>query len=130
LRNLFDGEFVARILVVEDDADNQELVTRFLKRHGHDVLLATDGLGGLKAAQEHLPGLILMDLGLPVLDGWEASRRIRADARTRHIPIIALTAHALSDDVTKAIDLGIDDYELKPVVYEQLMKKIAKFVKE
>lgn len=120
---------MARILVVEDDADNQELVTRFLKRHGHDVLLATDGMAGVKAAQEHLPDLILMDLGLPILDGWEASRRIRSETGTAHIPIIALTAHALSHDVTKAIDLGIDDYELKPVVYQQLMKKIAKFVK-
>jgi CheY-like chemotaxis protein len=126
---LFDGEFVARILVVEDDADNQELVMRFLKRQGHEVLLATDGLAGVTAAQEHVPDLILMDLGLPVLDGWEASRRIRSDTVTAHIPIIALTAHALSDEVSKAIELGINDYELKPVVYQQLMKKIAKFVK-
>jgi two-component system, cell cycle response regulator DivK len=116
---------MARILVVEDDADNQELVTRFLKRHGHDVLLATDGMAGVKAAQELVPDLILMDLGLPVLDGWEASRRIRANTATAHTPIIVLTAHALSDEVTKAINLGIDDYELKPVVYQQLMKKIA-----
>jgi two-component system, cell cycle response regulator DivK len=126
---LLDGKFMARILVVEDDADNQELVTRFLKRQGHEVLLATDGLAGVKAAQEHVPDLILMDLGLPVLDGWEASRRIRSDAGTARIPIIALTAHALSDEVTKAIELGINDYELKPVVYQQLMKKIAKFVR-
>jgi two-component system, cell cycle response regulator DivK len=125
---LFDGGFVARILVVEDDADNQELVTRFLKREGHEVFLATDGLAGVEAAQTHLPDLILMDLGLPVLDGWEASRRIRSNTGTAHIPIIALTAHALSDEVTKAIALGIDDYELKPVVYRQLMEKIVKFV--
>jgi two-component system, cell cycle response regulator DivK len=127
--SLFDEKFMARILVVEDDADNQELVTRFLKRNGHVVLLATDGMAGVTAAQEHVPDLILMDLGLPVLDGWEASKRIRSNAGTARIPIIALTAHALADDVTKAIDLGIDDYELKPVVYQQLMKKIAKFIK-
>jgi two-component system, cell cycle response regulator DivK len=121
---------MARILVVEDDADNQELVTRFLKRDGHEVLLAPDGLAGIKAAEEHVPDLILMDLGLPLLDGWEASRRIRSNAGTAHIPIIALTAHALTGDVTKAMEHGIDDYELKPVVYQQLMKKIAKFVKD
>jgi two-component system, cell cycle response regulator DivK len=120
---------MARILVVEDDANNQELVTRFLKRQGHEVLLAQDGLAGVKAAEEHVPDLILMDLGLPLLDGWEASLRIRSNTQTAHIPIIALTAHALSEDVTKAMKYGIDDYELKPVVYQQLMKKIEKFVK-
>jgi CheY-like chemotaxis protein len=120
---------MARILVVEDDANNQELVTRFLKRQGHEVLLAEDGLAGVKAAEEQLPDLILMDLGLPVMDGWEASRRIRSNTGTAHIPIIALTAHALSGDVTKAMKHGIDDYELKPVVYKQLMTKIAKLVK-
>jgi len=120
---------MARILVVEDDADNQELVTRFLKRQGHEVLLARDGLTGVVAAEEDVPDLILMDLGLPVLDGWEASRRIRSNAATAHIPIIALTAHALSGDVAKALEHGIDYYELKPVVYQHLMKKVAKFVK-
>ena len=120
---------MARILVVEDDADNQELITRFLKRNGHLVLLAPDGLAGVRAAQEHVPDLILMDLGLPVLDGWEAAHRIRSNTETSHIPIIALTAHALSEEVTRALERGIDDYELKPVVYQRLMAKIAKLVK-
>jgi CheY-like chemotaxis protein len=120
---------MARILVVEDDADNQELITRFLKRSGHEVLMAADGLAGVMAAREHVPDLILMDLGLPVLDGWEASRRIRSNPGTAHIPIIALTAHALTDEVNKALALGVDDYELKPVVYQKLMVKIAKFLK-
>lgn len=120
---------MAKILVVEDDADNQELVTRFLKRNGHVVLLAPDGLAGVQAAQQHVPDLILMDLGLPVLDGWEAAHRIRSNTETSHIPIIALTAHALSEEVTRALERGIDDYELKPVVYQRLMTKIAKLVK-
>jgi CheY-like chemotaxis protein len=119
---------MARILVVEDDADNQELVIRFLKHERHEVVLAPDGLAGVRAAQEHLPELILMDLGLPVLDGWEAAQLIRKNSATAHIPIIALTAHALSEEVTRAVESGINDYELKPVVYQRLMKKIERFL--
>jgi two-component system cell cycle response regulator DivK len=92
-------------------------------------LQVIDNAQGVTAAKKHVRDLILMDLGLPVLDGWEASRRIRSNTGTAHIPIIALTAHALTEDVAKAMKHGIDDYELKPVVYQQLMKKIAKFVK-
>jgi len=121
---------MAKVLVVEDDADNQELITRFLKRSGHVVLLAPDGLAGVQAAQEHVPDLILMDLGLPVLDGWEAAHRIRSNSETAHIPIIALTAHALSEEVTRALERGINDYELKPVVYQRLMTKISKLVQK
>ncbi len=116
---------MARILVVEDDADNQELVTRFLRRSGHRVINALDGFAGVKEAREQMPDLILMDLGLPGMDGWEASRRIRDDPETSHIPIIALTAHAFTDEVAKALEAGIDSYELKPVVYQRLMEKIA-----
>ena len=118
----------AVILVVEDDAANQELVTRFLKREGYTVFQATDGITGVRAAQEHLPDLIVMDLGLPVMDGWEAARLIRSSPKTAHIPIIALTAHALSSDVSKATQAGFDAYETKPVVYQRLMKKIGSFV--
>ena len=120
---------MATILVVEDDDANQELVTRFLRRDGYRVLLAVDGLAGVKAALEHVPDLILMDLGLPVLDGWEAARRIKSSPETAHIPIIALTAHTLSDDVYRARDAGCDAYETKPVAYKRLMKKIGTFVK-
>jgi two-component system cell cycle response regulator DivK len=116
---------MARILVVEDDADNQELVTRFLRRAGHRVINALDGFAGVKEAREQLPDLILMDLGLPEMDGWEASRRIRENPETSGIPIIALTAHAFTDEVAKAVEAGIDSYELKPVVYQRLMEKIA-----
>jgi len=120
---------MARILVVEDDADNQELVVRFLKREGHQVVHAPDGLAGVEAAEQHVPDLILMDLGLPVLDGWEAAQRIKSNSETKHIPIIALTAHAMSEEVSKAMKAGVDDYELKPVAYRRLMQKIAKLLK-
>lgn len=119
------GGEVARILIVEDDADNQELVTRFLRRSGHEVFLAPDGFAGVAAAREHLPDLILMDLGLPGMDGWEASRSIRNDPATAQIPIIALTAHAFTQEVNRAVAAGIDSYELKPIVYQRLMQKIA-----
>ncbi len=119
---------MAVILVVEDDEANQELVTRFLKRAGHRVLVAMDGMAGVTAALEHVPDLILMDLGLPGLDGWDAAKRIKSSPRTAHIPIIALTARALTEDVFKAREVGCDAYETKPVVYQRLMKKIEAFV--
>jgi len=118
---------MAVILVVEDDEANQELVLRFLRRSGYQVLLAADGNAGIHAARQHVPDLILMDLGLPGLDGWEAAQRIKSAPETAHIPIIALTAHTISDDVRKAVEVGIDAYETKPVVYQRLMKKIAAF---
>ena len=121
---------MAVILVVEDDEANQELVTRFLKRSGHQVLLATDGIGGVKAALEHVPDLIVMDLGLPGLDGWEAAQRIKSSPRTARVPIIALTAHTLSDDVKKAVAAGIDAFETKPVVYHRLMRRLRTLIED
>jgi two-component system cell cycle response regulator DivK len=100
-------------------------VTRFLKRCGHRVLLAADGAAGVAAASEHVPDLILMDLNLPGMDGWEAARLIKSKPETAHVPIIALTALRLSGDVGKALGAGIDAYETKPLVYQRLMKKIA-----
>lgn len=119
---------MALILVVEDDEANQELVTRFLKRDGHRVLVAGDGLLGVQLACEHVPDLIVMDLRLPVLDGWEAAHRIKTNAKTSGIPIIALTAHALPEDVFKAKQAGCDAFETKPVVYERLLKKVDALV--
>lgn len=119
---------MALILVVEDDAANRELVTRFLRRDGHLVLQAMDGMAAVRAAQEHNPNLIVMDLGLPGLDGWEASRQIKASPETSHIPIIALTAHTLSEDVYKAREVGCDAFDTKSVVYQRLMKKIEAFL--
>lgn len=123
------GQVMALILVVEDDPANQELVSPFLRREGHAVLQAMDGAAGVRTATERNPDLIFMDLGLPIMDGWEATRRIRANPETAHIPIIALTAHMQSEDVLKALEAGVDAYETKPVVYQRLMKKIAAFVK-
>jgi two-component system cell cycle response regulator DivK len=115
---------MAQILVVEDDEANQELVSRFLRRCGHKVLLAEDGASAVEAAVEHIPDLIIMDLSLPGMDGWEAAGLIRSKPETAHVPIIALTAHKLSGDVSKALGAGINAYETKPVVYQRLMKKI------
>ncbi len=115
---------MALILVVEDDEANQELLMRFLRRCGHQVLLAADGIAAVARASEHVPDLILMDLNLPGMDGWEAAKLIRSKPETAQVPIIALTAHRLSGDIEKAIGAGIDAYETKPVVYQRLMKKI------
>jgi CheY-like chemotaxis protein len=120
---------MALILVVEDDPANQELVSPFLRREGHRVLQAMDGAAGVRTARERNPDLIFMDLGLPIMDGWEAIRRIRANPETAHIPIVALTSHTGSEDVLKALEAGVDAYETKPVVYQRLMKKIARFVR-
>ncbi|MGD0302258.1 MAG: response regulator [Bryobacteraceae bacterium] len=116
------------ILVVEDNEANLELVTRFLRREGHQVLCAANGQAGVSMAQEHVPDLILMDLGMPGMDGWEATQQIRSTPKCAHIPVIALTAHSLAEDVRKAIVVGFDAYETKPVVYRRLMDKIREFV--
>lgn len=118
------------ILVVEDNEANLELVTRFLQRNWHTVLSATDGASGVRAALEHIPDLILMDLGLPGMDGWEAAKLIRSSPRSAHIPMIALTAHSLAEDVRKAIAVGFNAYETKPVVYQRLMKKVKEFLND
>jgi CheY-like chemotaxis protein len=115
---------MGKILVVEDDETNREILSRFLKRDGHEVLLAENGREGVAMATGELPDLILMDLSLPEMDGWEATRRIKGQERTSTIPIVVLTAHALTDDVIKAMQAGCDHYETKPVVYPRLMRKI------
>jgi CheY-like chemotaxis protein len=115
---------MARILVVEDNEANQELVTRFLRREGFEVIQATDGVTGVALAQSQVPDLILMDLSLPELDGWEATRQIRANPATATIPIIALTAHAFAEEVKDALLAGCNQYETKPLVYRRLIKKI------
>src|SRR5271154_2838434 len=110
---------MAIILVVEDCDDSMELTTRFLRRSGHVVLQAGDGEAGIRAATEYHPDLIVMDLDLPGLDGWEAAKQIRLNDETAHIPLIALTAHSLVEDVRKARDVGFDAYETKPLVYQR-----------
>ena len=113
-----------KILLVEDNEMNRDMLSRRLLRRGHEVLFAVDGQEAVDMAASESPALILMDMGLPVVDGWEATRRIKADPRTRAIPIIALTAHAMAEDRDKAIAAGCDDFDTKPVDIQRLVAKI------
>lgn len=112
------------ILVVEDVDANRELICRYLELFGYSVLVATDGAQGLEVARTQSPALILMDMSLPGMDGWEATRRLKAAAATAKIPVIALTAHAMAGDREKALEAGCDQYESKPVDFPQLLTKI------
>jgi len=116
---------MARILLVEDNEMNRDMLSRRLIRRGYEVILAQDGQEGISAAQTQSPDLILMDMSLPVLDGWAATRKLRADPATRVIPVIALTAHAMAGDREKALDAGCNDYDTKPVEWPRLLGKIA-----
>ena len=115
---------MARILYVEDNEDNIYMLQNRLRREGFDVLIARDGASGVEMAKAERPDLILMDLGLPVMDGWEASRRLKSDDATRDIPVIALSAHAMSSDKTQALEAGCDEYDVKPVEWGRLLTKI------
>ena len=115
---------MARILYVEDNEDNVYMLSRWLKRKGFEITVAPDGERGVAAAREERPDLILMDLSLPVLDGWEATQRIKAAPETRAIPVIALSAHAMAGDRERALAAGCDDYDSKPVDFERLLGKI------
>ena len=113
-----------KILLVEDNEMNRDMLSRRLERKGYSVVLAVDGQQGIDKVAADPPALILMDMSLPVLDGWEATRRLKADQRTQHIPVIALTAHAMQGDEQKAKEAGCDDYDTKPVELERLLGKI------
>jgi two-component system cell cycle response regulator DivK len=113
-----------RILYVEDNEDNVFVIRNRLSRAGHEILVAGNGAEGLLLAQAEKPDLILMDLSLPVMDGWTATRHLKADPATRHIPVIALSAHAMSGDREKALEAGCDDYDTKPVDLPRLKGKI------
>ena len=115
---------MAKILLVEDNEMNRDMLSRRLQRRGHEVLVAGDGADGVSKARAEIPGLILMDMSLPILDGWEATRQIKSDPATSGIPIIALTAHAMSEDRERAISAGCDDYDTKPVEFPRLIGKI------
>jgi two-component system, cell cycle response regulator DivK len=116
---------MVKILYVEDNEDNLYMMSNRLTRRGYEVILARDGAEGTAMAGSEAPALILMDLSLPVIDGWEATRRLKAEALTRHIPVIALSAHAMAGDREKAIAAGCDDYDTKPVELPRLLEKIA-----
>ena len=112
------------ILLVEDNEMNWDMLSRRLGRKGYQVVVATDGQQGLDMARSEAPDLILMDMSLPVVDGWEATRQLKGAPETRSIPVIALTAHAMADDRQKALAAGCDDYEGKPVEFDRLLSKI------
>jgi two-component system, cell cycle response regulator DivK len=115
---------MAKILLVEDNAMNRDMLSRRLLRSGYVVAMAVDGREGIAMAQVERPDLILMDLSLPGIDGWEATRLLKSDDATRRIPVIALTAHAMSSDRQRAIEAGCDDYDTKPIDYQRLLLKI------
>jgi CheY-like chemotaxis protein len=115
---------MAKILIIEDTENNRVLLARRLKPKGHEVVTAEDAEKGLPLASTERPNLILMDVGLPGIDGWEATRRLKADPATRQVPVIALTAHAMEGDRERALAAGCDDYEIKPIDFNQLFQKI------
>jgi CheY-like chemotaxis protein len=112
------------ILYIEDNEDNVYMLARRLRRHGFEVIVATDGARGVDAARRERPDLVLMDLGLPVLDGWEATRRLKEAPETRSIPVVALSAPAMAGERERALAAGCDDYDTKPVDLERLLAKI------
>jgi CheY-like chemotaxis protein len=115
---------MTKILLVEDNEMNRDMLSRRLKRKDFEVVIAVDGQAGVDMAGSENPDIILMDLSLPVMDGWEATRRIKADDGTKGIPVIALTAHAMQGDEEKALEAGCDDYDTKPVNFKRLLEKI------
>lgn len=117
-----------KILLVEDNEMNRDMLSRRLKRRGYEVLIAVDGAKGVEMTSSQTPDLILMDMSLPVMDGWEATKNIKADPTTKSIPVIALTAHAMSGDRQKALEAGCDDYDTKPIDLSRLLSKIQSFL--
>jgi two-component system, cell cycle response regulator DivK len=118
------GELMVKILLVEDNEMNRDMLSRRLLRKGFEVVMAVDGGQAVSMAESEHPDLILMDMSLPVIDGWEATRRVKAAKATAHVPIIALTAHAMSGDREKALSAGCDDYDTKPIEMPRLLEKI------
>ena len=119
---------MARILLVEDNDMNRDMLSRRLQRKGHEVLMAADGMQAILMAESEAPDLILLDMSLPVIDGWEAARRLKASPATARVPIVALTAHAMAGDREKALAAGCDDYDTKPVDFLNLTAKIDKIL--
>ena len=119
---------MAKILIVEDQEMNRDMLSRRLKKRGFEVSVAVDGAEGIEKVQSESPDLVLMDMSLPVMDGWEATRRLKADEATRAIPVVALTAHAMSTDREKALEAGCDAYETKPIDLPGLLETIEKLL--
>ena len=119
---------MSKILLVEDNEMNRDMLSRRLERKGFEVVIAIDGQAGVNMASSTNPDIILMDLSLPVIDGWEATRKIKADPATQSIPVIALTAHAMAGDEQKALAAGCNDYDTKPIDLKRLLGKIGKLL--
>jgi CheY-like chemotaxis protein len=119
-----------KILLIEDNEQNRDALSRRLQRHGYDVIMAVDGQQGVAVAQSELPDLILMDLNLPDIDGWEATRMLKAAPETQAIPVVALTAHAIAGDQERALQAGCDDYHAKPVEFQRLLTQIEALLKK
>ena len=119
---------MSKILLVEDNEDNRDMLSRRLERKGFAVTLAVDGQDGVDKAKSELPDIILMDMSLPVMDGWEATKVLKDNPDTAQIPVIALTAHAMSSDREKAIEAGCNDYDTKPVDLQRLLNKISDLI--
>ena len=119
---------MSKILIVEDNEMNRDMLSRRLERKGFEVVMAEDGAKGVEMSKSESPDLILMDLSLPVMDGWEATSTIKADGSTKNIPIIVLTAHAMAGDREKALEAGADEYDTKPIDFKRLLGKIKDFI--
>jgi len=122
------GSQMTKVLVVEDNEMNRDMLSRRLTRRGFQVIFAVDGQQGVDLARSERPDIILMDMSLPVMDGWEATRRVKSDDATRGVPVIGLTAHAMAGDREKAIEAGCDDYDTKPVELERLIGKMERLL--
>jgi CheY-like chemotaxis protein len=120
---------MAKILLVEDNEMNRDMLSRRLARKGYEVVVAVDGQEGIDSAQTFLPDLIIMDMSLPVIDGWTATRMLKANATTKHIPIIGFSAHAMVGDRERGMEAGCDDYDTKPVEFSRLLGKIEALLK-
>lgn len=121
---------MSKILLVDDNEENQDMLSRRLQRRGYEVILAQDGVQAVALARSEMPDMILMDMNMPLMDGWEATRLLRSEAQTQALAIIALTAHAMAGDRTKALEAGCDDYHSKPVDLPKLLAQIEQLLKK
>jgi two-component system cell cycle response regulator DivK len=124
------GEAMPKVLLIEDNEMNRDMLSRRLARRGFQVVCAVDGQQGVGLTRSEKPDIILMDMSLPVMDGWEATRRIKSEDATRDVPVIGLTSHAMSGDREKAIEAGCDDYDTKPVDFDRLLEKIEHLLRK